>query len=196
MANRKYSDEFKKKIVKLYKDGNSVKKISENYNIPKSNIIAWNKKFQEIQINKNENITIKEIISLKKELQKLVEENSILIDLDSIYEKKDIEGKIKFINDNKREYGVRSLCEILNISVSTYYNYLTNKILNKRDEEEYIKQMIKEVYIENRRVYGVNKMYFALRKKGVNIGKKKVQKIMRELSLYPITLRKHGVINV
>ena len=32
MANRKYSEEFKKNIVKLYKNGNSVKKISENYN--------------------------------------------------------------------------------------------------------------------------------------------------------------------
>ena len=34
VANRKYSEEFKKNIVKLYKNGNSVKKISENYNIP------------------------------------------------------------------------------------------------------------------------------------------------------------------
>ena len=85
MSNRKYSEEFKKNIVKLYKNGNSVKKISENYNIPKSNIIAWSKKFQEIQINNKENITVKEIIDLKKELQKLIEENSILIDLDDIY---------------------------------------------------------------------------------------------------------------
>lgn len=196
MVNRKYSDEFKKRIVKLYKDGNSVKSISEKYNIPKSNIIAWNKKFQEIQINKNENITVKEIISLKKELQKLVEENSILMDLDNIYEKKDVEGKIKFINDNKIEYGVKSLCEMLNISVSTYYNYPTHRILSKRDEEECIRQIIKKVYIENKGVYGVNKMYFALRKKGISIGKKKVQKIMRELNLYPITLRKHNNINI
>ena len=196
MANRKYSEEFKKNIVKLYKTGNSVKKISENYNIPKSNIIAWSKKFQEIRINNKENITVKEIIDLKKELQKLIEENSILIDLDDIYEKKDIERKVKFISDNKEDYNIKSLCDMLNISVSTYYNYLANKMLDKSNKEKWINQIVKEVYMENKGIYGVNKMYFALRKKGVHIGKKRVQKIMRELRLYPITLKKHSNVNM
>ena len=196
MANRKYSEEFKKNIVKLYKNGNSVKKISENYNIPKSNIIAWSKKFQEIQINNKENITVKEIIDLKKELQKLIEENSILIDLDDIYEKKDIERKVKFISDNKEDYNIKSLCDMLNISVSTYYNYLANKMLDKSNKEKWINQIVKEDYVENKGIYGVNKMYFALRKKGVHIGKKRVQKIMRELRLYPITLKKHSNVNM
>lgn len=196
VANRKYSEEFKKNIVKLYKNGNSVKKISENYNIPKSNIIAWSKRFKEIQINSKENITVKEIINLKKELQKLIEENSILVDLDDIYERKDVEGKVKFISDNKKDYSIRNLCEMLNISVSTYYNYLENKMLDKSNEEKWINQIVKEVYIENKGMYGVNKMYFALRKKGIHIGKKRVQKIMRELKLYPITLKKHRNINM
>ena len=196
MANRKYSEEFKKNIVKLYKNGNSVKKISENYNIPKSNIIAWSKKFQEIRINNKENITVKEIIDLKKELQKLIEENSILIDLDDIYEKKDIERKVKFISDNKEDYNIKSLCDMLNIGVSTYYNYLANKMLDKSNKEKWINQIVKEVYMENKGIYGVNKMYFALRKKGVHIGKKRVQKIMRELRLYPITLKKHSNVNM
>ena len=196
VANRKYSEEFKKNIVKLYKNGNSVKKISENYNIPKSNIIAWSKRFQEIQINRKENITVKEIINLKKELQKLIEENSILVDLDDIYERKDVEGKVKFISDNKKDYSIRNLCEMLNISVSTYYNYLESKMLDKSNEEKWINQIVKEVYIENKGMYGVNKMYFALRKKGIHIGKKRVQKIMRELKLYPITLKKHRNINM
>lgn len=196
MANRKYSEEFKKNIVKLYKNGNNVKKISENYNIPKSNIIAWSKKFQEIRINNKENITVKEIIDLKKELQKLIEENSILIDLDDIYEKKDIERKVKFISDNKEDYNIKSLCDMLNISVSTYYNYLANKMLDKSNKEKWINQIVKEVYMENKGIYGVNKMYFALRKKGVHIGKKRVQKIMRELRLYPITLKKHSNVNM
>ena len=196
MANRKYSEEFKKNIVKLYKNGNSVKKIIENYNIPKSNIIAWSKKFQEIRINNKENITVKEIIDLKKELQKLIEENSILIDLADIYEKKDIERKVKFISDNKEDYNIKSLCDMLNISVSTYYNYLANKMLDKSNKEKWINQIVKEVYMENKGIYGVNKMYFALRKKGVHIGKKRVQKIMRELRLYPITLKKHSNVNM
>ena len=176
MANRKYSEEFKKNIVKLYKNGNSVKKISENYNIPKSNIIAWSKKFQEIRINNKENI--------------------ILIDLDDIYEKKDIERRVKFISDNKEDYNIKSLCDMLNISVSTYYNYLANKMLDKSNKEKWINQIVKEVYMENKGIYGVNKMYFALRKKGVHIGKKRVQKIMRELRLYPITLKKHSNVNM
>lgn len=82
-----------------------------------------------------------------------------------IFMKKDIERKVKFISDNKEDYNIKSLCDMLNISVSTYYNYLANKMLDKSNKEKWINQIVKEVYMENKGIYGVNKMYFALRKK-------------------------------
>lgn len=190
LKNKKYTDEFKEYVASLYKSGESISYISKNYNIPKSNIVVWGKKFEKIYINKNEDITIKEILELKKQLAKVKEENDFLKDLNNYYEKDDLAEKIKFINDNKSEYNVNYLCNILDISPSTYYRYIGNKYLEKV-EDDYLKELIRDIYIENRGLYGVNKIYFVLRKKGIIIGRKKVQRIMRELNLYSIITRKY-----
>lgn len=190
MKNRKYTNEFKECVVNLYNSGKSVSYISKNYNIPKSNIAVWRRKFEKIHISKNEDITIKEILDLRKQLTKLKEENDFLKSLNNCYEKNDLVKKIEFINKNKDEYSISYLCDILDISTSTYYRYIDNEFLPKV-EDSYLKELITNIYIENRGLYGVNKIYFALRKKGVIIGRKRVQRIMKELNLYSIISRRY-----
>ena len=191
LKNRKYTNEFKECVASLYKSGKSINHISKNYNIPKSNIVLWAKKFEKIYIDKNEDITINKILELKKELAKVKAENNILKNLNACYEKSDLAEKIEFINENKGEYSVNYLCDVLNISTSTYYRYINNKSLKKR-EDDYVKGLIMDIYMESKGVYGVNKIYFALRKKGIIIGRRKVQKIMKELNLYSIITNRYN----
>ncbi|MDO4536113.1 MAG: IS3 family transposase [Clostridium perfringens] len=191
MKNRKYTNEFKECVASLYSSGRSISNISKDYNIPKSNIVVWAKKFQKIYVSKSEDITINKILELKKELEKVKEENDILKNLNNCYEKNDLVEKIKFINENKEEYSVNYLCDTLDISTSTYYRYINNKSLKER-EEAYLKKLIMDIYRENRGIYGVNKIYFALRKKGVVIGRRKVQKIMKELNLYSTITKRYN----
>ena len=190
MKNKKYTNEFKECVANLCKVGKSVSYISKNYNIPKSNIVVWRRKFERIRISKNEDITIKEILELKKQLTKAKEENNFLKNLNNYYEKNDLVKKIEFINDNKSEYSVSYLCDALELSTSTYYRHISNKFLGKA-EDDYLKRLIMDIYIENRGLYGVNKIYFALRRKGVIIGRRRVQRIMKELNLYSITSRRY-----
>lgn len=78
-----YNDEFKKKIVRLHlENGQSLKSLSDEYNVSKSGISNWVKQYrEECQNNtaaKEEYDLMKENLRLKRELEELKKENSFL----------------------------------------------------------------------------------------------------------------------
>ena len=82
---------------------------------------------------------------------------------------KKIEDKIKFIDDNKYLYDIRTLCRYLNIHHSVYYyhcDHQTNsyKIANQKLDEE-----IKKIYDESKGRYGSPKITKTLTNEGVKV---------------------------
>ncbi|EOC99736.1 transposase [Caldisalinibacter kiritimatiensis] len=77
MAKR-YNEDFKNTIVDLYKSGESIPKLSDEYGIAKSTISGWIKNKKQITVDDNKTITVEEYKKLKKELAKIKEENQIL----------------------------------------------------------------------------------------------------------------------
>ena len=87
---------------------------------------------------------------------------------------KKIDDKIKFINDNKYLYDVRTLCKCLGIHHSVYYyhcNYQTNsyKIANQKLEVE-----IKRIYDKSKGRHGSPKITKVLNDKGIKISQKEL----------------------
>ena len=52
----------------------------------------------------------------------------------------------RFIDNNKEEYGLRWLCNRLNISTNAYYNYLKDNKKDYRKRKELILNTIKHIY--------------------------------------------------
>ena len=75
---RRYDQDYKDMIVDLFKSGMSVSEISSEYGIAKSTINGWIKDVNEIKVNENEVMTLKEFKQLKKEMARINEENEIL----------------------------------------------------------------------------------------------------------------------
>ena len=78
-----YNEEFKKKIVRLHlEDGQSLKSLADEYNISRSGISYWVKKYREECRNntavKEEYNLMKENLRLKRELEEMKKENSFL----------------------------------------------------------------------------------------------------------------------
>ncbi|MBZ4669699.1 MAG: putative family transposase orfA [Oscillospiraceae bacterium] len=78
-----YNDEFKKKIVKLHlENGCSLKSLSDEFNISKSGISNWVKKYrEECQTNtetKAEYDLMAENLRLRKQLEEVEKENLFL----------------------------------------------------------------------------------------------------------------------
>ena len=75
---RRYDQEYKDMIVELFKSGMSLAELSSEYGIVKSTINGWVKDVNEIKVDENEVMTLKEVKALKKEMARIKEENEIL----------------------------------------------------------------------------------------------------------------------
>ena len=75
---RRYDQEYKDMIVELFKSGMSLAELSSEYGIAKSTINGWIKDVKEIKLDEDEIMTLKEVKALKKEMERIKEENEIL----------------------------------------------------------------------------------------------------------------------
>jgi len=79
--SRYYADEFKEKIVGLYRSGRTVRELSDEYGIGKSTISTWSsqhKKSGKFTVIDNLSSEEKELRALRKENKQLRMENDIL----------------------------------------------------------------------------------------------------------------------
>lgn len=75
----KYSEDFKKNVVKLYYDNHrSASSLAREYHVTVSTVTRWIKQYQSqsISLSKDKNIIAKEYTRLEKENQELKEETS------------------------------------------------------------------------------------------------------------------------
>ena len=85
---KRFSDEFKKKIVELYNSDSSVSYLSREYGVTNVTIYKWIKESSPIQISDEEQITAKEYEKLKKRIAELEMENDILKKATAIFARK------------------------------------------------------------------------------------------------------------
>lgn len=94
-----------------------------------------------------------------------------------------IKDKIKFINDNKADYDVRTLCKCLNIHHSVYYYHCNNKENSYEIANQKIRRKIKEEYNQSKGRYGSPKITKQLNNNGIKVSQKRVARRMKLLGL-------------
>ena len=90
------------------------------------------------------------------------------------------------------EFPVRKMCKVFGLTTNAYYNWLRREEgrEQKKIEEKKLIKKVKEVFEENRKVYGYRKMQRALLKEGIELSVYKVKRIMNENGLYSVTIEK------
>ena len=91
---------------------------------------------------------------------------------------------VDYIDSNKEKYGVESICKVLPIAPSTYYDH-KDKQRNpekrspraKRDEQ--LKADIQRVWEDNFRVYGVRKVWRQLNREDIQVARCTVERLMK-----------------
>lgn len=84
------------------------------------------------------------------------------------------------------------MCEVLGIARSSYYKALTKSEKPRAKEKEELKEVIHRIYDENKGRYGSPKIHKILtEKEGYKVSEKRVQKLMREMNLYSVTIKKY-----
>lgn len=102
-----------------------------------------------------------------------------------------------FIKRHGQDLGVSYLCDWLKVLRSGYYAWLKRSKSSRAVEDEKLSKNIIKIYQDSRGTYGSPRVYKALKKQGIAVGKKRVERLMQAQSLQgrvvKVTRRQSGL---
>ncbi|WP_396019961.1 IS3 family transposase [Bacillus sp. SD088] len=190
-TGKKFNEDFKKTVVDLYHSGNSVKDLSGEYGVSEVTIYKWIKAYTPVEGSEGKPVTPKEVAEIQKENLKLKQELEILKrGYGHIREKVDDSEITEFIEQQKSDYPVQIMCDVLAIPRSTYYQSCHKSESNRDRENKELTERIKSIHKESHERYGAPKIHQILKKEGYTVSLKRVQRLMKKEGIRSITKKK------
>ena len=84
-----------------------------------------------------------------------------------------------FIDEQRGRFGVEPICRSLGVSASAYYQRATGERSARRIEDERLLERIRELHRRNYFAYGSWRMWKALLRSGEQVGRGRVERLMR-----------------
>jgi len=88
-----------------------------------------------------------------------------------------------FIDQQRAQFGVELICRTLGVSTSAYYQRATGRRSTRAVEDERLLARIRELHAANYYAYGARRMWKALQRAGENVGRGRVERLMRRNGL-------------
>jgi putative transposase len=88
-----------------------------------------------------------------------------------------------YIEEHRERFGVEPICRTLEVSASAYYERRTGRRSTRAIEDERLLARIREVHERNYCAYGYRRMSIALKREGEDVGKGRVQRLMRDAEI-------------
>ncbi len=88
--------------------------------------------------------------------------------------------KFRFIQQERRWYGVDTLCRAMDVSRGGYWSWVQRKPGPRQLADVVLLADIRRIHKDKRRVYGSPRVHDHLQKKGVRCGRKRIERLMRE----------------
>ena len=85
---------------------------------------------------------------------------------------------------------VRLSCQLLDVSESSYYEQINRHPSTTQLRRQYLSLKISQLFNANRGIYGASKIHHLLLKQGEKVGLKLVQKLMKQLRLKSVVIKK------
>lgn len=101
-----------------------------------------------------------------------------------------------FIKENRKQYPLSLVCEVLQVSRSGYHKWLKKKVSFRAKEDQRILGVIWFHHIKSKRTYGLPRIYAAMRKEGFGVNKKRIARLMRDNNIKAKTKRRFKVTTV
>ena len=88
-----------------------------------------------------------------------------------------------YIDEHRGRFGVEPICQALDVSASAYYERRTGARSERQIEDERLLEVIRAVHAANYFAYGYRRMWLALRRAGEQVGRGRVQRLMRSAGI-------------
>jgi putative transposase len=99
----------------------------------------------------------------------------------------------RFISAERARTPVSVSCQLLGVSRSGYYDWLTRRPCERARRDGELAQLIKQIHGENRGVYGAPRIHAELRiAHGINVGRKRVERLMRAAGISGLVPKRTG----
>jgi transposase InsO family protein len=95
---------------------------------------------------------------------------------------------VDFIGEHRETYGVESICSMLPIAPSTFYEHAARRkdperLSERAKRDATLREHIDRVWRENFRVYGVRKVWRQLNREGIRVARCTVERLMADMGL-------------
>jgi putative transposase len=84
-----------------------------------------------------------------------------------------------FVDEHRDRFGVEPICRTLGVSASAYYQRATGERSARAVEDERLLALIREIHERNYCAYGSWRMWKALGRAGEDVGRGRVERLMR-----------------
>lgn len=84
-----------------------------------------------------------------------------------------------FIDEERGRFGVEPICQALDVSASAYYQHRSGKRSQRAVEDERLLGLIRQIHERNYCAYGSWRMWRALQRSGEDVGRGRVERLMR-----------------
>jgi len=101
-----------------------------------------------------------------------------------------------FIKENRKQYSLSLVCEVLQVSQSGYHKWLKKKVSFRAKENQRILEVIWFHHNKSKRTYGLPRIYSAMRKEGFIVNKKRIARLMRDNNIKAKTKRRFRITTV
>ena len=85
----------------------------------------------------------------------------------------------RFIDEQRGRFGVEPICRILGVSASAYYQRASGQRSRRLIEDEWLIAQIERVHAANYHAYGYRRLWLALGREGIRVGRDRVKRLMR-----------------
>lgn len=89
----------------------------------------------------------------------------------------------QFIEAHRRQYPIQTMCKVLEVAPSGYYEWLQNPISSRAKEDARLLRLIRASFVASHGIYGAPRVFLDLREAGETCSKHRVERLMRENGL-------------
>jgi transposase InsO family protein len=84
-----------------------------------------------------------------------------------------------FVKEHSHQFSVNLLCQVIEVSVSSYYAWRKRPESKRKEENQQIVEEMKVIHKRSRNTYGSPRMYIELKKQNISCSENRVARLMK-----------------
>ena len=184
-------------VIELCSRKTSAEKVADTHGTSKVSLYKWKQqlvpeettKLDEINkqpLNEDTDTLSEEVSTLKKQIHQLQLERDILEKANEILKKDQGVNLLSLTNKKKTlliyalkdNYSLTEMLKQLNIPKSSYFYHV--KVIKRPEKYTVLRNLIKEIFHENKSCYGYRRIHIAVGRKGKQVSEKVIRRLMTE----------------